>query len=314
MVLVGCFGLTALGQITTTSVAKKTEKVDNTPYDSLQNFLGKDVHKYIGQEFYLNEKHTNLRKYGYKGLIIDYTKNDKEKSNIYKPINDMYAFASDYDLVSGKYFTVLDVIKHPKGDNDDISDKYLYGDVYFIKLKEKESGDVLYYKYNTEFKNNFDFIVVGYFIKQKELNIGKEFVSRRTIKTEKEVTDIVTGKPIKWESNIKWRCIDVTIEEKYYTVSMIIENDKNEKVATLIGSANYLFSSEDAVKYEKKFGKEKWLKILNGSINNGYTEEMVRLAWGEPNKINRSSTGEQWVYGESTYLYFDVKGLLTGFN
>ena len=45
--------LFSFGQITTTKVEKKAEEVNNTPYDSTENFRGKYIHKYIGQELYV---------------------------------------------------------------------------------------------------------------------------------------------------------------------------------------------------------------------------------------------------------------------
>jgi hypothetical protein len=44
------------------------------------------------------------------------------------------------------------------------------------------------------------------------------------------------------------------------------------------------------------------------------TKEMCKLSWGEPEKVNTTttkySTHEQWVYSDGSYLYFE-KGVLT---
>ena len=54
--------------------------------------------------------------------------------------------------------------------------------------------------------------------------------------------------------------------------------------------------------------------ILDRKVQVGMTDEQVKLSWGNPGKINRTVTvnhvSEQWVYGSSTYLYFD-NGVLT---
>ena len=60
------------GQITTTKVAKKKSPISTKAYDSLNNFLGKDVYKYIGQDLYLKGKSERFRKYGYDNFVIDY--------------------------------------------------------------------------------------------------------------------------------------------------------------------------------------------------------------------------------------------------
>lgn len=54
-----------------------------------------------------------------------------------------------------------------------------------------------------------------------------------------------------------------------------------------------------------------------GTIRVGMTKTEARRAWGSPDKINRSSSGEQWVYrrarAAAQYLYFDGD-VLTAFN
>jgi len=69
---------------------------------------------------------------------------------------------------------------------------------------------------------------------------------------------------------------------------------------------------KEAETYKKKFGLSNWLTILNEEIKIGFTEEMVKVAWGEPKSINKASYGEQWVY-EEQYLYFE-NGKLKAFN
>lgn len=49
--------------------------------------------------------------------------------------------------------------------------------------------------------------------------------------------------------------------------------------------------------------------VIERDIQIGMSRDQVRLAWGEPHDINRDvgpwGTREQWIYGESYYLYFD---------
>jgi hypothetical protein len=126
-----CF---CFGQITTTKVAPKLEKIDITPYDSTQNFLRDDVRKYIGQELYLKGLNKDLRKYGYRGFSSDYTahmQNPTKCEFIYKCDG---RYSSKYEDIAEKYFNVLDVIKHPKAEESEL----LYGKKYFLKLQEKE--------------------------------------------------------------------------------------------------------------------------------------------------------------------------------
>jgi hypothetical protein len=50
--------------------------------------------------------------------------------------------------------------------------------------------------------------------------------------------------------------------------------------------------------------------VLRGDVRIGMTEAMVREAWGEPDHVNSTITAsgrsEQWVYGESQYIYLET--------
>jgi hypothetical protein len=303
-----------IAQIKTTKVASKAENIDITPYDSIRNFLEKDVYKYIGQDLYLNEKSEGLRKYGYEGFVLDYTKSSlTDKSNTYKCCD---SYNSKYSELAGKYFKVLNVIKHPKAaDNES-----LYGNEFYLKLQEKESGDIIYFEYKSEYEHAFPFIVVGFFEKLKQTAIGQKFVFGSTDRRfGPKQLDINTGEPIVFELGEKWECIDVTIEEKYYSLSLLLKDNDGQVLCTryefTIGEKKLynVFSGKEADKYKTKFGLDNWNLILQGKVRLGMTKEMCRLSWGEPKDINETITSgkksEQWVYSDN-YLYFD-NGILT---
>tara|TARA_B110000046_G_C12965282_1_gene386402 strand:- start:432 stop:1400 length:969 start_codon:yes stop_codon:yes gene_type:complete len=301
------------GQITTTKVASKVEQTDNTPYDSTINFLGKDVYKYVGQELYLNGIAESLRKYGYKGFSIDYSKSSlTNKSNVYECCD---SYNSKYDKLTGKYFTVLEVIKHPKA----AESEYLYAKKFYLKLQEKEKKDIVYYEYDSQFEHSFPFIVVGFFENQKIQIIGKKFVFTDRILNVSTGSgiDIITGKPLTITTGEKWRCTDLTIEEKYYSLALVVENLKGEKTTVsydaTFDSRKFAYTSQEAETYHKKFGVEIFNLILKGKVKIGMTKEMCELSWGKPKSINETITSgkksEQWVYSDN-YLYFD-NGIVT---
>ncbi len=305
----------SFGQITTTKVAPKVDQVDNTPYDSTENYLELSPMKYVGQELYLKGKAESLRKYGYADFVLDYNKSTLgNNSNIYKCCE---SYNSKYDDLNGKYFKVLDVIKHPKATSGNSTDDYLYGKKWFLKLQEKESGDIVYFQYSGQYEHAFPFIVVGFFEKQKQLVIGQQFVFAD--KVLESSTDIQTGKQITITTGQKWKCTDLTIEEKYYNLALVIENSLGEKTTisheTVFGKWSYgrAYTSTEADNYRKKFGSEDFDRILKGKVKIGMTKEMCKLSWGEPKSINETITSgkksEQWVYSDN-YLYFD-NGILT---
>lgn len=303
----------ATSQISTTKIKEAKPVLDQTPYDSTDNFLGINTHKYIGQELYLKGKAESLRKYGYDKFVKDYKKpyltNTK---NVYKCCD---GYNSKYDELAGKYFTVLAVIPHPKAKEN----KALYGSKFFLKLKEKESGDIVYNEYNAGSKYSFPFIVVGYFEKSKTRYIGTEYVLRgRNWEDKKlEMYDIQTGKSVDFSAGTIWKCVDFTIEEKYYELSLILESSKGERLAysmSNVWKGTYFgFPKSDADKYKEKFSADNWYLILAGKVKIGMTTEMCELSWGKPKDINQTITEgkntEQWVYSDN-YLYFD-NGILS---
>ena len=304
--------ISTYGQITTTKITPKVEQTDNTPYDSTKNFLGKDVNKYIGQELYLNGKAKSLREYGYAGFSIDYKKSSPtKKSSVYKCCD---SYNSKYDELSGKYFIVLEVIKHPKAEESE----FLYAKKFYLKLQEKEKKDIVYYEYDSQYEHSFPFIVVGYFNKLKQSEIGEEYIVRgKNWISSGHMTDMKTGNPVSnFEAGLKWKCVDVTIEEEFYTLSLVIENEKGEQIPLGIDNStrtNWVFKFKQAELYKKKFGDENWQRILDGKVKIGMTKEMCELSWGKPKSINETITSgkksEQWVYSDN-YLYFD-NGIVT---
>lgn len=79
----------------------------------------------------------------------------------------------------------------------------------------------------------------------------------------------------------------------YDRVVLIAKQQKAKRLATLT----------------KKYGSANAKKIIDGYVVIGFSKQMCREAWGEPNSINKSTgswgTHEQWVYGSGSYLYFE---------
>ncbi|HRK55514.1 MAG TPA: hypothetical protein PK185_16485 [Cyclobacteriaceae bacterium] len=302
-------GIVSFGQITTTKIAPKS-KNPTKPYDSLKNFVGKDVNQYLGQELYLKGKPESLREYGYEDFTTDYTQSRiGDKSVIYKCCD---GYNSKYIDLAEKYFKVLEIIPHPKAKEDDL----LYGKKSFLKLKEKESNDIVYYEYDSDYEHSFPFVVVGYYIILKKRFLNREFITRgKNWISSEPMTELTTGREVTFAPGTKWKCIDITVEEKYFTLSLILENDLGEKIPLSVDNTNntyWVFTKEEADKYKTKFGAEDWNRILTGKVRIGFTEEMTILSWGEPQKINKSSYGNQWIYDDQ-YLYFE-NGKLKSFN
>lgn len=300
------------GQIKTTKIAPKTDKFDSTPYDSTQNYLRKDVYKYLGQDLYVIGKPEGIfRESGYENFVTNYSIDSyRNKSVVYKSNN---YFNSTYDELAGKYFKVIQVIKHPRVDDNEV----LYGSKFFLKLVGKENKDTVYFEYESKYEHNYPFIIVGFFEKQKKAFVGKQFIFQDFVL--KGSPNIKTGENISIVTGQIWKCIDLTVEERYYNLSLLIENPLGEKTTISYDHVfdsldkGRVFSKNGAENYIKRFGKENFNTILQAKVKVGMTTEMCKLSWGRPKSINETITSgnktEQWVYKDN-YLYFD-NGILT---
>ena len=273
-----------VAQISKTKVVKKENLSTEVKYDSLQNFVGENVYAYLDQELYLKELSPNLREYGYDNFVKDYKYSGyNKKANTYKCCD---GFNSKYDDLNGRYFKVIKIFPHPKAEESE----YLYGDKYYLELVEKESKDTLYYEYSSQFKFSFPFIVMGFYEKQKENLIGKEFVfPDRTLKVSTGGGfDISTGNPLSIKTGQRWKCKDLTIEDKYYTLALVVENSDGETTTvsydTAFDERNYAYTSEEADNYIKDFGAENFNLILQGKVKIGMSKKCVNYL-GENQKI-----------------------------
>ena len=304
LILVTCYLSAMYSQITTTPIAAP-KTTQTQVYDGSKNFLGKDVYLYIGEELYLNGKAKSLQEYGY--------------SDFSKSIPYSYEPAIPYDDFYGKYFIVEDVSRHPRATSDDYLDQRLYGKKYYLKLREKDNNEIWYFEYDSEFEHSFPFIVVKYFNYLKEKYVGTQIVLRgkNWISSTGVMTDINTGLPVRdFSAGAIWDCIGVTIEENYYSLSLVLQNSYGEQIPLGINwleKNTHAFTKEQSDVYLEKFGEDKWNTILAEKVSVGMTKEMCRLSWGEPEKVNKtttkSGTSEQWVY-YANYLYFE-DGILT---
>lgn len=272
-------------------------EVKSIAYDSIRNYLGKDVQQYKGQELYLKGLDKTSQRYGYSGFILNYKKDDdilNDIKNIYKA-NENYS--SDYKALVGKYFIVQDIIPHPKAKLDEKE----YGNVYYLKLKEKASGDELYYKYNAANKEIFPFIATGFFIKERERQIGKEYVITDDVL--KMSRNLNTGEALKFTTGQTWECIDLTMDNTNNELSLVLESRGNLKTAIPYAALDSpdgmkkVFTAQEATDLTRKYNMYNFRRILQNKMRVGMTKEMTRLSWGKPTEVKETGQNtEQWIY------------------
>ncbi len=63
--------------------------------------------------------------------------------------------------------------------------------------------------------------------------------------------------------------------------------------------------------YILKYGKKNGIRVSNGSVWKGMTENMLRDSWGKPDRINKIKRKwgvfTQWYYGDITYFFKNGK-------
>jgi hypothetical protein len=274
--------LITTAQVRVASQAKPQKEV--VPYDSISN-IPADPHGLIGQEVFLFPKMEKLRSHGY----ICFTKAD---GGYISPI--------PHDQVAGHTFKVVDVT--------DI--KKTYSEKTIVKLLDKETGTDYYVEFHdNEFQ--WPFLTLGYKAKYEAENKGKQFYLLYVPKK-----DFNTGAEIKAERGSVWTFQEIIAYEDLGSTGYLFNNAQGETVVLSNNTiANSLVSPKTIDQYIKKYGQAMVKTALAGKIKVGMSEELVVLAWGEPDRVNTASYGDQWVYGEINIqcVYFK-NGKVTDWN
>ncbi|MBT7463644.1 MAG: hypothetical protein HN686_06665 [Bacteroidetes bacterium] len=166
-------------------------------------------------------------------------------------------------------------------------------------------------------------IFLGDIDKAREILIGKKLFLKSRIVNEEGSTRVGTLKNV--PKYIPVTITNVGLGKSVSPVKIVFENAEGNEffVEILLSGINsrdsygisdfdrYFFLQDPRSRYPH-ISDDIWEKIQIGKIQIGMTEEMVKLSWGPPEKINRSSGGDQWVY-KNQYLYFE-NGKMTSFN
>lgn len=256
---------------------------NSLPYDSIMNLCTESFPSLPGQTLFMhgakNDQHGYDDTFFTDNFLLD-------KRNIYKVDNVCFTPSK---AVVGKYYDVLKVWTK--------RDYFSMG--CCILLKEKESGDEIYYN---GYKYPESMTCLGYYEKLKRY-IGKSF---KSLGIQVENTDGIVVNPIEGEN---YKCVDVALEMNSNGAFLVMEDEKKNRLkATPVGPEVYEFVSEDRIneltdKYGKKYGEQ----IAFRKVVIGMNEEMVRTAWGEPYRkseiTNNKSKIETWSYSNNRYVY-----------
>lgn len=267
---------------------------DNTAkYDSTENFLAYRSDLYVGQVFYL-PLHSNSTQEGFSGFHKDYVYDIMNlEKNVYCSNGNRSTLN---DSIVGKYFLVLDVLKHPNN-----SKLKLDKDDKFIKLLNLSNGDTLYYDYSSKYVASFPFIVDGFYKKKAE-NIGEIFFSRKDEWLNKmPFEDINTKKKVIIKPNTEWFLKELKIVPVYNfcKITAIIRNKSGQEIEFCfenLFNTEYFFLKKHIESFKKNH-PDKWNDINKRIIKAGFTKEMAILSWGDPFRIEKIGNLEYLDYG-----------------
>ena len=269
-------------------------------YDSTENFLGNNPQLYKGTDLYLPGKSQSLQKYGYDDFKdspnfgVRYIGED-----VYKCCSDQADYYSSYSLLAGSTFKVIDVKK---------TDDVWYA--WYLILQHKGDQSIAYFNYSPEAESSFPFIDMRVFNKIKQKTLNKCYIVKQDSFNDYDTIKSIDGEIIDSIWSFVWKCIDVVIEERYYSLSLLLENCNQKRIVFNVDRLNkeeYIIPADMAEIYKVGFGLF-WYKVIQNLVTIGMSERMVRVAWGSPvstNKtITKGSVTEQWVYNGS-YVYFN---------
>lgn len=282
-------------------------------YDSLSNISEKNILSLKGQTLFVmgnafsKENGFHFLFYNQKGFHSDAYKKTlyKQSTRSSKGYEEKF---TPYEAVAGKYYIISDIYSQ-KHD--------IMGMEYCLLLNDINASDSLYcYLHNLDssIASGIDnLLILGYYEKLKQLNVGKSF--RVSKDNEFEQTD--NGK-IKLKSGSVFKCKDVAVNlGEYNNLYLILGDKSNIEIKASVLNNGKVWGMIDNDRYHyltKKFGIENANLIIAEKVRIGMSKQAAKESWGEPNDINTTTgsygTHEQWVYGDGNYLYFE-NGKLT---
>lgn len=309
---------------TITSIVPKQQEI--AVYDSLRNICSENAQQLVGQELFfapciLHKQDGNynldiLTSYPTGSEVLSI---NRDGSNVYQPYTTSYgAIRTSYAGVVQKTFKITDYIVV----NDGLGHPWPY-----LVLEDPLTDNPLYLSASSIYENKSSLLILGYFQKLKQQYVGQKFL---TGTYGARLTRLSDNKLVSTNLPDTVSCIDITLLDKQWSpLALVLQgNDNVDYYIELNDSKHFLANVAErerraAERAERnqarerdmtnKYGPTNGRLIAQGKVKIGFTKQMCIDAWGEPRKVNTTTTRygkrEQWVYYDS-YLYFE-NGKLT---
>ena len=330
-----CVSIFASAQISTYKPKPKAviDSIALAPYDSTYVFSRNKLRAFIGQQIQFLPSKNSERV----GHITFYNLfyGPRKGSPTYD-CHRLYRNTTNYKSLINRTFTILEV-------DSIVDDNDYFRQVEFrLKVVTPEIQDTLYLslpfihdsKTNRKLDSYSDFrdydfqalVILGYYEKIRSKLVGKsmtvKYPTNKTVDGDYILYDLETGTPLNSiPKGTKLTIQDIGIVEgfEYPNLSYILKANNYPNLYAALIPSNFLNSipiTPAQIKQQgwekemiRKYGSYNGNLIIQGKVKLGFTKQMCKEAWGEPESINTSSgswgTHEQWVYGLGSYLYFE---------
>lgn len=281
LILVALSGKVSIAQISSIKFESQKEKSTVLIYDSLEDISVDNYKSLVGQTLFLKPSKKDKEKGYYQFLELLTAASTDFKAPRYKP-SSRYSQYIDYNSVNSKYFEVLEAYVINGVDN-----RYS-----FIKLREKESSDILFYRFTTH--PNYDFTVVGHFEKMKMIYKDKKVINKNnytktgtnikfySLKNGQEVCDSGT-----LPYGTSFTCKDVTyLDDKYFQLILVLHHNKFGDIYTDLNSNVIKYIIPISKSVHKTSTSKNANKTSLSNTNNGSIKSNTSYA-------NSQSSGEK---------------------
>lgn len=120
-----------------------------------------------------------------------------------------------------------------------------------------------------------------------------------------KVLDVVAG----WSEEKPVRFVLEAADGKHGFLDLNLSGTNVFKDIRHLSRFEHCFVTEDP-RVVNKWSPQIWSLIENGQIGAGLTAEQVKMSWGQPDKVTRTATGENWIYQVGTLVF--KNGILSG--
>lgn len=298
-------------QVTIQGPKVRIKETKAAVYDSLSNYLWREPEAYVGQRLWLVPK--KKAPGGHIGYLDFYKYRSGHNGEHYKPDMNYVIMGTPIDEIAGHSFQVLEVYPEKAGRS-----------VRIMELYDEESRDTCYYEYSplsqldVEYGKkciNFPFIVYGYMEKTKKVHLGKQYVFNYEARG--SLIDLKTGERSNNAPEGVWTCRDVLIFQLpdnplYQTTCTLCYKMVSAKGAVALlpdeqmTNVNQVFPLSRANALKKKYGTYFYNAMLNGDVEIGMSEELVRIICGNPDDITDATIAggnrTHWYYENNSFL------------